>query len=100
MNITDIRVYTPKENDDWGKTAGLVNITFDDVFAITGIKIINNNDDVFVAMPNKYDKNTNEYKDICFPVTAEFRLKIIEEVLAKFNKNNNNKKNNDITLPL
>lgn len=65
------------------KLKAFANVTFDDCFAVTGIKIINGSKGDFVAMPNRENKN-GEYEDICFPVTAEFRKELFDAILEEY----------------
>lgn len=61
------------------------NVTFDDCFVVTGIKVVTDKNGDFVAMPNRENKN-GEYEDICFPVTAEFRKELFDAILEEYNK--------------
>jgi len=79
MKITDVRV-TPI---DAGSMKGLASVTFDGVFVVGSIKIIAGSNGNFVGMPSYKDKN-GEYKDICFPLSKDFRNELQEAVLAKF----------------
>ncbi|MBF0486218.1 MAG: septation protein SpoVG family protein [Candidatus Omnitrophica bacterium] len=51
MEITEIRVF-PKEGQD-KKLKAYVTVTFDNVFVVRNIKIIEGKDHVFIAMPSK-----------------------------------------------
>lgn len=56
---------------------------FDDNFLITGIKVINSKNGIFVAMPSRR-KKSGKFTDVCFPVTREMRERISREVLAAY----------------
>lgn len=61
----------------------LASITIENCFVVTGIRIIETQKGFFCAMPSR--KNANgEYKDICFPITAEARAAINDEILKVF----------------
>jgi len=79
MEITDVRV-TPY---DKGSMKGLASVTFDNAFVVGSIKIISGSNGYFLGMPSRKDKD-DEYRDICFPISKEFRLELQEAVLAKF----------------
>ena len=66
----------------------IVDLTLEDCFVIKGIKLIEGKNGLFMSMPNQKNKN-GEYKDICFPITAEFRQQIIDEIMKKYNEANN-----------
>ena len=68
---------------DWGRTKAYCSITFDDCFVVTGLKVIEGRNGLFVSMPSQKDKN-GEYKDIAFPVTSEMRQHIQEVVLNEY----------------
>ena len=79
----DIKVKIVK--GDWGKTKAMASITLADCFVVTGLKVIEGQKGLFVSMPNRKDEKTGEYKDTCFPITADFRTKIIDAVLNEYN---------------
>ena len=79
MKITEVRV----TKGDWGRTKALVSVTFDGVFVVSGIKIVEGNNGLFLGMPNRKDKN-DEYRDICFPIDKDFRKELEITVLAEY----------------
>ena len=56
---------------------------FDDNFLITGIRVIDSKNGMFVAMPSRR-KKSGEFTDVCFPVTREMRERISKEVLEAY----------------
>lgn len=82
MDITEVRI---KKIEGEGKLMGYASVTFDDVFVVHNIKIIDGKDGKFVAMPNRRVK-TGEFKDIAHPLNTEFRSSIQETVLGAFEK--------------
>ena len=77
---TDVRVF-PIE-DGKGILAN-VSVTLGGVFVVTGIKVIDGKKGAFVSMP-QYKSRDGEWKDSCFPITAEFREELSEVVLAAY----------------
>ena len=69
MNITDIRV---KRISTPGKMRAVASITFDDMFVVHDIKIIEGQSGLFIAMPSKKMPN-GEYKDVAHPLTSQAR---------------------------
>lgn len=62
----------------------LASITIEDCFVVTGIRVIeSSNGNFFSAMPSRKTQN-GEYKDICFPITAEARAAINDEILKAY----------------
>ncbi|MGM0607852.1 MAG: septation regulator SpoVG [Candidatus Muiribacteriota bacterium] len=86
MEITDVRIR--KVNGD-GKLKAYVSITFDDIFVIHDLKIIEGKKGPFVAMPSKKMSN-GEFKDTAHPLVTEVRENIQNTVLEKFNEICNN----------
>ena len=82
MNITSVKI---TKLEDAGKCKGLASITIEDCFVVTGIRIMGGNNGLFIAMPSRKIPN-GEYRDICFPVTAEARTKIQDAIINKYNE--------------
>lgn len=65
-------------------------VTFGEVFKITNVAVVENRDGgVFVSMPSfrskeRNDKNEAVYKDVCHPITAEFRAELYSDILALY----------------
>ena len=79
MTITEIHINLRDED----KLKAFVNITFDDVFVVRGLKIIEGKEGLFVCMPSrKLEDGT--YKDIAHPITNEFRREIETQILDEF----------------
>lgn len=93
--ITNISVYTL--NDSNSKTVALATVTISDCLVLTGLRIVKGKKGMFVSMPqrklSKPDKNGNEYADIFFPVTHEFREQLTNAVLDEYDKKVDEEKN-------
>ena len=85
MKITDIKLRVNKNVEEDGKLKAYVDITFDESFVIHGLKIIEGQNGLFVAMPSRRMPN-GEYKDIVHPVTPELRTELTAEVLKEYEK--------------
>lgn len=79
--ITNIRIFpiNNKKSNCWA----MVTVTLADVFCITGIKIMKGSKGLFVAMPSAKN-NKDEWHDICYPITKEFRKVMSDSILNKF----------------
>ena len=74
---------TPSKED--GNLLAFANITLGGCFAVRGVRVMDSEKGVFVAMPDK--KNAKgEYHDICFPTTAEMRQAVNTAVLTEYQK--------------
>lgn len=86
-----IKVNEVKKQD--GNVKGFATVVFGDSFKITNIAILENKDkdQLFVSMP-RYRSNERDdnggivYKDVCNPITAEFREEIYGNILEAFEK--------------
>ena len=80
MEITGIiiRKLSPEN-----KMKAIVSITFDEVFAVHDVKVIEGTNGLFIAMPSRRTPE-GEYKDIVHPINSEFREKLSTAVLAKY----------------
>ena len=80
MIITYIRV---KRISTPGKMRAVASITFDDMFVVHDIKIIEGQSGLFIAMPSKKMPN-GEYKDVAHPLNSQAREKIQAEILTAY----------------
>lgn len=84
--ITNISVYTL--NDANSKTVALATVTISDCLVLTGLRIVKGKKGMFVSMPqrklSKPDKNSNEYADIFFPITHDFREELNNAILEEY----------------
>ena len=82
MEITGIKV---KKIDTGNKMKAIASITIDDCFAVHDIKVIENEDRVFVAMPNKRLKD-GTFIDVAHPINFETRAMIEKAVIEAYNQ--------------
>jgi len=81
MEITGIKI---KKLATDNKMKAIASITIDDCFAIHDIKVIENEDKVFVAMPNKRLKD-GTFKDVAHPINFETRANIEKLIIDAYN---------------
>ena len=79
--ITDIRI-SPIHNKK-SSCRAMVSITLANVFCISGIKIMDGIKGLFVAMPSAKNRQ-DEWHDICYPITKEFRKVMSDSILNAF----------------
>ena len=89
MKITDVRVRAGKATtaEETGRLRAYVDITFEESFVIHGLKIIEGQNGLFVAMPSRRMPN-GEFKDIAHPITPELRTELTNVVLEAYENAN------------
>ena len=80
MQITDIRV---RKLTKEGKMKAVVSVTFDDVFVVHDIKVIDGDKGLFIAMPSRR-AGDGEYRDIAHPINSDMHDRLQSEILAKY----------------
>ena len=80
MNITDVRVRKVAKE---GKMKAVVSVTFDEIFVVHDIKVIEGEKGLFIAMPSRRSGD-GEYRDIAHPINSEMRDKLQKEILEKY----------------
>ena len=80
MQITDIRV---RKLTKEGKMKPVVSVTFDDVFVVHDIKVIDGDKGLFIVMPSRR-AGDGEYRDIAHPINSDMRDRLQSEILAKY----------------
>ena len=80
MNITYVRV---RKITNEGKMKCIVSITFDNLFVVHDIKVIDGDKGLFIAMPSRR-AGDGEYRDIAHPINSDMRDRLQSEILAKY----------------
>ncbi|MBS6547428.1 MAG: septation regulator SpoVG [Clostridiaceae bacterium] len=80
MEITDIKF---RHFSDDGRLRAMVSVTFDEVFAVHDIKIIDGQDRLFLAMPSRRMPD-GKYRDIVHPIGSSLREKLEKTVLRAY----------------
>ncbi len=81
MEITDIRV---RKIDSEGKMRAVVSVTFDDMFVVHDMKIIEGENGLFIAMPSRKTPS-GEYKDIAHPINPQTRETLQAKIIEAYN---------------
>ena len=79
MDITEVNINLRDEE----KLKAFVNITFEDVFVIRGLKVIQGRSGLFVCMPSRKLKD-GSYKDIAHPIKNDFRQMLEDLILTRY----------------
>jgi DNA-binding cell septation regulator SpoVG len=87
INVNEVR------SKEGSNIKGFATVVFGDSFKITNIAILENKEkgQLFVSMPryrsNERDENNGVvYKDVCNPITAEFREELYGNILEAYEK--------------
>jgi len=83
MQVTNVRVRLFEKPDN--KLKGFATITFDDCFMVHNIRIIDGNNGLFVAMPDRKLKD-GEYVNVAHPMNNEARKMITDSILEEYYK--------------
>lgn len=78
----DIDVRINKINTT-GSVKATASVTLDECFGIRGVKVMEGKNGLFINMPS-YKASNGQYKDICFPTTAEFRKELVDAVVEAY----------------
>lgn len=66
-----------------GTLRATATVNINNAFAIRGVKLMEGSKGLFVSMPS-YKAGNGEYKDICFPCTAEARKEFDSAVIGAY----------------
>ena len=80
MQVTDVRVRMVSKDS---KMKAVVSVTFDEIFVVHDIKVIEGEKGLFIAMPSRRSGD-GEYRDIAHPINSEMRDKLQKEILEKY----------------
>ena len=83
MSTLDVKISSMYPPGQQGGIRAYASATIDGCFAVRGIKVVEGGrDGLFVSMPSR--KTTDGYKEVCFPVTAEFREQLHNAVMDAY----------------
>jgi stage V sporulation protein G len=80
MEITEISIKLRDEK----KLKAFVNVAFDNVFAVKGMKVIKGTKGYLLCMPSR--KSDDTQRDIAHPINREFRQKIEKQILEEYHR--------------
>lgn len=81
MRITEINIKLREEP----KLKAFVNVTFENVFSVKGLKIISSKKGLLLCMPSRKVEDGTQ-RDIAHPISKEFRTQLENEVLAEYER--------------
>ena len=80
MQITEIKI---RKLLDSARLRAVVSVTFDGVFAVHDIKVVQGERRLFVAMPSRRDES-GTFRDVVHPINAQFRHMTEQAVLESY----------------
>ena len=78
----EAKVYPSKKD---GNLLAYASVTLGGCFAINNIRIMDSQKGMFLAMPDRQD-GKGEYRDVCFPTTAEMRQALTGAVMGEYQR--------------
>lgn len=86
LKITSVSVH--KVSGENSRMKGIATVVLDDCFKIKGIRIIEKDDKLMLAMPSRKNKN-NENEDVAHPLNAETRQMFEDAIFAEYENEEN-----------
>jgi stage V sporulation protein G len=81
MKITEVKI---NKVDFDSKVRAFARVTLNGEILLTGIKVIDGDNGLFIGMPSKYNEKKDEYYDHFFPITKEARKELMDAVLSEY----------------
>ena len=81
MKITSVRV--KKIEKEGSRLRGIASVVLDEAFVINGIRIIEDDDHMFISMPSRKKAN-GEHTDIAHPINRETRTLFEEAIFEAY----------------
>ena len=79
MKVTNVRL---RRIENKNRLKAVATITFNDMFVVHELRLIEGQNGLFVAMPSRRHPS-GEFRDICHPITKELRAHVEEVVISK-----------------
>ena len=84
LKITSSQVFPLREPT--GKTVALARCLLNDQIQLTGLRIVNGVNGLFVSYPNDPAYKGDDYRSIFYPITKELRTHIEDTLIAQYNE--------------
>lgn len=82
MEVSEIRI---RMVNNESKMKAVVSVTFDDVFVVHDIKVIEGTKGIFIAMPSRRSPD-GVYRDIVHPINTVFREALVKRILDRYDE--------------
>lgn len=84
IEVTDVVVFPVKKKSENSCLNAFAKLVINDQFLVNGIRIIEGKNGPFISFPKEYNKADGKNFDICFPVTAELRSYLSDQILSQY----------------
>lgn len=84
MNITDVRI---RKIESDTRMKAIVSVTLEGCFAIHDLRVIQGDENLFVAMPSR-KTSKGEFKDVAHPITHEARKELEQAIINAYHNVN------------
>lgn len=84
LAVTSVQVYPFKESSSLGHMKAFARIVLNDQFTITGLKVMDGQNGLFVSYPLDPFYKGEDYRQICNPITRQLREHIENCILEKY----------------
>lgn len=82
LKVTGIQVYPLRE--PMGKTRAMVRVVIEDQLQLTGMRIVDGSNGLFVGYPNDPSYKGDDFRSLFYPVTKDLRDHIESVVLKRY----------------
>lgn len=82
LQVTNVQVFPLREVT--GKTRAFARVVIEDQLQLTGLRVVDGANGLFVSYPNDPSYNGDDYRSLFYPVTRELRDHIETEVINKY----------------
>ena len=79
LKVTSVQVYPLRE--PVGKTRALARVVLNDQLQLTGMRVVDGANGLFIAFPNDPTYKGEDYRSIFYPVTRDLRDHIEQSIL-------------------
>lgn len=79
--VTGVQLH---ELGEGGPTKAIGSVTIGDAFVVHGVRVVESEKGLFVAMPQR--KDGDRYRDVAHPVTSEMRAMMGSAVLEEYQR--------------
>jgi DNA-binding cell septation regulator SpoVG len=84
LEITDVIIFPIKTRAEGSRILAYARVIFNDVITLNGVQIVRGKRGIFMALPSELNRVDGKRYEICFPITAEMRRYMIDNVLNQF----------------
>jgi stage V sporulation protein G len=85
LEITDINIFPVSNPKPGSNLKGFCKIVLNEGLVITSIRLVHGSNGLFLGFPSNWNKDEQKNYDIVFPITAELREYISNEVIGHYN---------------